>query len=86
MIQKCKYLISCDNDCGSFPVAVKSKKDIKDCGFVVYRYKHVSPISDELFLSNNPDAFVELQFCCQECADEYFEYYKDYVGHYKKCR
>lgn len=84
MIQRCKYLVRCDNDCGTYPIPLMKKAEIKDRGIITYRWHKVNPISDEMFLVENPDAVMDLHFCCQRCADEYFEYYKNSRPHYTK--
>lgn len=77
MIRRIRYLVECDNDCGSKPVGVLSKSDIKN-HFLVYRYRSINPLADEL----TGDVYKELQFCCKQCADEYFAYYGELKGKY----
>lgn len=83
MIKKCNYAVDCDNDCGCKTLTVNRKSDIKR-RWIVYKFERINPIADDKFILENGDIYDELHFCCQRCADEFFDYYKSYKEHYKK--
>lgn len=49
----------------------------------VYRWTSVNPVADELYFKEKPIAFKYLEFCCKECADEYFKANPEDVPFYK---
>lgn len=50
----------------------------------MYRYKSVNAMADRLFQEKRGFVQRELCFCCEKCAEEYFDYYPEAVGHYKR--
>ena len=84
MIRKCRYYVECDNDCGAQPTPFDSKKDILSSSYIVYRYKPINEMADRLYHEEIGFVQYELCFCCEHCAKEYFDYYKESVGHYRR--
>lgn len=83
MIQECRYYVECDNDCSSKPTPFNTKKEISS-SYIVYRYKSVNAMADRLFQEKRGFVQRELCFCCERCAEEYFDYYQEAVGHYER--
>ena len=52
--------------------------------YLVYKFKPINPIADEFWLKNKPNEFASkyLSFCCEDCANKYFEDRPEDVGHY----
>ena len=81
MIENVKYLVTCD-DCINYS-AYKHKSEIKEHGWVIYRYHKVNPMADELFVEKMGFVPKVLHFCTPECAERYFDYYPERKSHYK---
>lgn len=85
MIEKL-FVIVCDW-CGCETLVHKTqmdeayKKYAKD--HCLYEYKSVNPVADELFLKSHGFVFKHHEFCCEECAEKWFEENPDCRGHYK---
>lgn len=65
------YVFDCDW-CGETHTSCKSIKEYAHY-YLIYKFKSVSPLADDLWLKNKNAAFKYLTFCCKECADEYFK-------------
>lgn len=69
MIEKIKYLATCDN-CG-YIISSNVKKDIYR-QVITYRYKSISPVSDALFIKKYGTGLPsEYHFCSESCEKEY---------------
>ena len=68
-----EYVLKCDW-CGDIRFGGNSITGLSHY-YYVYRFKSVSPLSDELWLSTkyNRCACKYLGFCSEECAEEYFK-------------
>lgn len=51
---------------------------------LVYKYRKVNPLAEELLLKNNSYVWKHLTFCCEECAENYFKESPDKRPHYVK--
>lgn len=82
MIRKCKFHVECDNGCGTYSLC-SGKRDLKKLQkeWVTYQLVRMNPFADSFNFSQYPH---ELHFCCQHCADEYFEYWAERRGKYEK--
>lgn len=61
----------------------KAMKRYADIG-IVYKYKRISPLAEEILLANNRFVWKYLTFCCEECAKNYFEESPEQKPHYVK--
>ena len=80
MIEKVKYLVTCDN-C-EYRYGFARKHDIYKSDFITYRWRSVNQLSDELFFKKYAKEIgghrilppLEYHFCCPDCEKEYKEW------------
>lgn len=81
MIYKCKYYVECDNDCGEKLICL-GKRDLKQHlnSWITYRLKNINPFADYI----NSQLPSELHFCCQSCAENYFDFWAERKDKYER--
>lgn len=86
MIEKA-FIVTCDW-CGDekiFRLTRQKNEVLKKYadGLLLYEFIHTSQIADELFFRKHDIVYKNLMFCCEECAEKWFEENPDCRGHYK---
>lgn len=85
MIEK-TYIITCDW-CGDERhfFLTKRKDEVLNkyaAVHILYEYKPINPLTDELFLKSHDFVCKHLTFCCEECAEKWFDENRDFIPHY----
>lgn len=86
MIEKV-FRVTCDW-CGEQTInSIMKRKDdvLADYAkyFLLYKFVNVNPLADELFAKDRPYVAKHLMFCCEKCAEHYFNESPEERGHYK---
>ena len=53
---------------------------------LMYKLRKINPIADELWLRSKYFIHNSLEFCCEDCAEEYFKENPEDRVHYKLIR
>ena len=79
-----RYIFTCDW-CGLEELEHFKKKEALDSyaryGYL-FRLKPLNPFSDELWSRSKNHIHDYLSFCCEECAEKYFEENPEDIPHY----
>lgn len=89
MIEK-TFIVTCDW-CGSeerFGLTRRKEEVLREyaAGYILYEYIPINPVTDELFLKSHEFVYKHLMFCCEECAEKWFEENPGYRSHYRLVR
>ena len=86
MIEKV-FIVTCDW-CGEQTIySITKRKDdvLNDYAkkFHLHKFVNVNPLADELFMNSKKYIPKYLMFCCENCAEQYFNESPEERGYYK---